>query len=86
MEDLISNLIEKLIIPHFGPLKYEVKSTKEFPRYDGRPGYVIQYEHLTSEVSKTLLIKETKLFLKMLGFKNVNFIHTKHDASVVGEM
>jgi len=78
MEDLISNLIERLIIPHFGPLDYKVLPTWKENIKDGSrtiDGCLVSYFDVKYDILPSLL-SETKLILRLVGYKKITDLGT----------
>jgi hypothetical protein len=74
MIKVITKLMEKVIIPKYGPLVYAVEPTSKFPALFETPGFVVSIliddlRNLGKEKSKSL-IDDIKGILQMLGFIN----------------
>jgi len=72
METIITGLIEKLIIPKFGPLGYSVKTTDGDPFWVDAPGYIMEYYRIPESVDRFELNLETRFIIQMLGLESFN--------------
>jgi len=77
MEKIITDLVEKMIVPRFGTLDYRIQPIwKENNKGGSRTidGCVVAYFNVKNKKIIPSLLNETKLILKLLGYKDiVNF-------------
>jgi len=64
MDKLVGNAIEKIIIPKYGPLDYEV--------LDMSDGFVkVSFKDIPDELNLNNLLDDVKFILRMIGLKPV---------------
>jgi len=71
MEAIIKDLIEKLIIPRFGNLDYQI-----IPKnVEGTniKKYLLYYSNVPTNIDLDKLRKETKFLLRMLAFDKIEY-------------
>jgi len=73
MKDIVRNLIEKVIIPKYGDINYDVVLDSARPKY---VLVIYRFPHGRPE-KKVLdeLISDTKMLLTMLGLEDVDTMH-----------
>lgn len=79
MREIIINLIKKLIVPKYGPIKFHVVGTNDFRGKNymrNEYGYSIQYDFKSTprgipDDVVSGIIDDTNMFLRMLGLHSV---------------
>ncbi len=77
MEEIVSNLIKKILIRKFGPIKYNTFYDKDTKRI--LVNYPYSYSNIDYEI-----IDETKMLLGALGLNNVGNLNLKHGFIIYG--
>ena len=78
------NLIEKVIIPKYGELSYNVVGANHFPRspFPLGFGYIVEFKDIPPTVQNELG-RDVRMILEMLGLQNVSYIYDPHYRNVL---